>query len=142
MCNEELNDDDGKITCVECEYSYHLGTCSGLSESTFKSRNDASRRTWRCQTCRVGKSKSGQGAKSKKEPELFTILVDINRKLDSLMTLKDTVAGIALAVQTMSDKYDDVLQSLGRHEKEIGDLKKKKAGGNGKEIREDATEWA
>lgn len=41
------------------------------------------------------------------------------------MTLKNTIAGIKLAVQTMSDKYDDVLQSLGRHEKETGDLKKK-----------------
>lgn len=39
------------------------------------------------------------------------------------MALKGTTVGTELAVQKRTGKYDDIIQCIGRHEKEIGSLK-------------------
>lgn len=125
VCNDELPADDKMMTCVECEYSYHLGACSGIAESTFKSKTDISRKSWRCPTCRIAKTKSGQSVKGKKEPEFSSILVEINKKLSCLVELKDTVSEIEASIKMMSEKYDKLLESTNRHDKEITNMKKK-----------------
>lgn len=72
-----------------------------------------------------------------KEPELdlSKVLTEMNRKLgdlvtirervDSLMTIKETVINIETKVQELSDKYDHVLSEMKEQSKEILDLKKR-----------------
>lgn len=41
VCREDLPDDASYLTCSECNYGYHLGLCSGLTKTAFKSKDDA-----------------------------------------------------------------------------------------------------
>ncbi|CAN8028405.1 unnamed protein product [Ixodes persulcatus] len=122
----------------DCEYAYHLGACSVVSGSTFKSRGENAKKTWRCPTCRTSKSRGAQAqSKDKREPELYfgKLLLEMNNKLgdlvtirekvDSLMSVKDTVSNIEKKVQELSDKYDQVLAQMKEQSKEISDLKKR-----------------
>ncbi|CAN8019000.1 unnamed protein product [Ixodes persulcatus] len=138
LCNESLPDDGMFSKCCDCEYAYHLGACSGVSESTFKSRGENAKKTWRCPTCRTSKARGAQAhSKDKREPELdfgklllemnnkLGDLVTIREKVDSLMSVKDTVSNIEKRVQELSDKYDQVLAQMKEQSKEISDLKKR-----------------
>lgn len=53
------------------------------------------------------------------------LLMDMNRKLDTLLLLKETVQGIEHTVQMISDQYDDILHRLNEQENDIKDLKKR-----------------
>lgn len=122
-CNEVLPDDGSVMTCSECDFSYHLGACSGVTEASFK-KNEASRKSWRCQTCKTARLRSGQSAKQKSEvdPDVPTMLVTINKKLDDLLSLKETVNAIERSMQLISDKYDDLLKNVHQQEKNIKEL--------------------
>ncbi|KAG0438451.1 hypothetical protein HPB47_017007 [Ixodes persulcatus] len=50
-------------------------------------------------------------------------VMDMNRKLDTLLLLKETVQGIEPMVQMISDQYDDILHHLNEQENDIKDLK-------------------
>lgn len=125
-CNEEVPDSDSGLTCLECEYVYRLSPCSGITEATFRSKGSALRKSWRCSTCKTVKSRGGsQSVKEDTEPNIALMLAAINAKLDSLMTLKETVSGIEKSMQEMSDKYDEVLKDIGEQKKEMKQLKKR-----------------
>ncbi|XP_042144511.1 uncharacterized protein LOC121834791 [Ixodes scapularis] len=104
-CNEALSEKSLKMKCVECEYSYHLGACSGIQESTFKTKGESWHSAWRCQTCRISKQRSSKPKKDS-EVDVMVALAAMNKKLDSLLDLKETVNGIEQAIQMLSDKYD------------------------------------
>lgn len=129
-CNEFLPDDACALTCSECNYPYHLGACSGVSEASFKSKSDALRKSWRCATCRTAKLRSGQGSKQKIDADLDVpgMLVNINRKLDELLSLKETVNGIESSIQHMSEKYDELLASVQRQDRDIKELSRRVKG--------------
>lgn len=125
-CNREVPDIDSGLTCLECGYAYHLSPCSGISEATFKAKGSALRKIWRCPTCKVVKSRGdSQGAKEDSELNLAIMLASINGKLDSLMSLKETVSAIEKSIQVMSDKYDEVLKDLAEQKRETKHLKKR-----------------
>lgn len=126
MCCDEPIDEKNAATCSECTYLYHLGACSGVSESTYKSKGETWRNAWRCPTCRTAKSRSSQSGKQKSDDsDVTAILAGINEKLESLMALKATVSAIELSVSMMSAKYDEVLQHMRQHDTDIKDLKKR-----------------
>lgn len=151
-CSEEVEGCEPHMICSECNFIYHVGKCSGTSETQFSSMRETTKKSWRCQTCRVGRSRSGSKDKSKSQnPEsskevqtetdstqvthetktgavpsdIAAILLDIQMKLNSLLELKTTVEKIELSVQVMSDKYDTILADTTRHEADIKGIKKK-----------------
>lgn len=127
-CQESLPEEGNAMTCCECGYRYHVGNCSGVSEATFKTKGEAYRKTWRCSTCRTAKTRGGsQSDKGKKDQpvDVAALLLSINRKLDSLLPLKETVDGIEQSVQAMSEKYDEVLARLTQHDNNMKDLRKR-----------------
>lgn len=130
LCKVIVSDKDRKMVCSECEFPYHLGDCSGIAESTFKSKGDSWHKQWRCQTCRLNRQRSGQIAKQKSDFDLdpsavMMTLAAMNKKLDTLLDLKDTVDGIEHSIQMLSDKYDAVLSHMTEHDKEIKELRKR-----------------
>lgn len=126
-CKELVPEEENVMTCCECDYPYHLGNCSGISESTFRSKGEAYHKSWRCPTCRIGKTRGSQIEKPKKEQcgDVANQLLSINTKLDSLLSLRDTVSGIERAIQHMSDMYDGVLERLARQESDMNEVKMK-----------------
>lgn len=122
-CDEKLPSDGRQIKCSECEYAYHLGNCSGWSESTFKSKGEAGRKSWRCPACRNSKGKAG--GKGGMEPELVSCLAEITKRLDALAALPSQVAEIKQSIEMMSKKYDEILSKQAHHDKEICSLKRR-----------------
>lgn len=124
-CDKVFDDDENALSCSECGCVYHLGDCSGVSESTFKSKGDSYKKAWRCYNCKPGKSRGSQVSRPKPELDVASLLADINRKLESLAPLKKTIDSIEKKVQEVSDKYDAVLKNQIRHETEIKELRKR-----------------
>lgn len=115
VCGEPLPDVTKYLTCSDCGYGYHVGTCSGENTSKGKHKNCKSN-TWKCQTCLTAKSRGVQNPEKQKpeqEPQLMQEIAAINNKLaaimtihakvESLMSIKDTVDQIEKAVQLMSN---------------------------------------
>lgn len=123
-CNEALSEKSLKMKCVECEYSYHLGACSGIQESTFKTKGESWHSAWRCQTCRISKQRSSKPKKDS-DVDVMVALAAMNKKLDSLLDLKETVNGIEQAIQMLSDKYDGVISRMTQQEMDLKELKKR-----------------
>lgn len=125
-CNNNCSD-GGALSCGACDYFYHFGDCSGVAESTFKTKGESCRKAWNCPTCRAAKSRGSQSGRSKKESDdnVASILVGINEKLEKLMTLKNTVESIEQSVQLMSDQYDELLVHVRHQDKEKSQIKKR-----------------
>lgn len=123
-CNEDLPDDGRVMTCSDCSYAYHVGVCSGISESSYKSKAN---KAWRCPTCRTANQRGLQGSKQKKmlEPDIASLLTEINAKLDSLTPLKETVDSIEQSMQVLSGKYDEILEKLNKQDGEIRNLRQR-----------------
>lgn len=122
-CDECLPIDGRFLKCSDCEYAYHLGTCSGCSEATFKGKAESARRSWRCLNCRASKTK-GTG-KAAPDADLSSSLAEIVRRLDALSCLPTQVDEVKASIEMMSNKYDDILNKQAVHDKEISDLKKR-----------------
>lgn len=130
-CSTEIDKDESYLKCNECNYVYHLGKCTGIAEAQFNSMRETTKKAWRCQTCRVGRSRGASKKASSSEAadetnemsHISLALVDIQEKLATLLSLKSTVENIEQAVQLMSDKYDQILVDSARHETEIKEIK-------------------
>lgn len=136
-CNEPLPEVTKYLTCSDCGYGYHVGTCSGESTSKGKNRNSKNN-AWKCRTCLTAKSRGIQSPgtqKPEQEPHLRQELAAINKKLseimtmnakvESLMSIKDTVDQIEKSVQLMSNQYDLVLKKMDEQSKEITNLRRR-----------------
>lgn len=88
---------------------------------TLKTKGEAYRNAWKCPACRL----SQKGGKQKCGEDMSVLLANINRKLDDLLTLKETVVGIETSVQLMSDQYDSILSHMKEQDRELKDLKKR-----------------
>lgn len=137
-CNELLPADGLFASCCECGYNYHLGSCSGLSEGAFRSRGKASKKAWKCITCKTVERRGGQSTGKQKcgqDSVLAEELAAINRKLaeilpirekvEALMEIKNTINDIESSVQTMSNKYDELLNEMKGQKKDIVHLTKR-----------------
>lgn len=122
-CNQEIEEKDSLISCAECDYPYHIGTCSGVSEDS----RVVSRKTWRCQTCKTAKSRGSQSSKQNKDIDVAAMLISMNSKLDTLLNLKETVDAMEESLQHMSANYDQVLKRMCEHDEELKNLKKRVA---------------
>lgn len=57
--------------------------------------------------------------------KIATMLVEISRKLDELLPLKQTVNDIEESVSLLSTKYDKILEAVAKHNNDLKALKKK-----------------
>lgn len=119
-CQVSIPSEECTIKCCECLDLYHLGTCSGISVSSFRTKGDEHRKTWKCEKC-----VDMADAASPIEPSnpVVVLLADISRKLDELLPLKTTVHEIEKSISMMSEKYDSVLAEQARQDSEVKALK-------------------
>lgn len=112
------------MECSECSAYYHIGTvCSGISESTYQSKGKDYRKSWRCLSCRKGKAGQSSSVPKETDGKIATMLVEISRKLDELLPLKQTVNDIEESMSVLSTKYDKILETVAKHDNELKALK-------------------
>lgn len=129
-CHKTLPVNGVFARCSECGHGYHFGNCAGTDEKTYKAKN------WKCSTCRKPKvryTQNPQKGKKDQEPDVATLLTEINVKLtslatitekvDTLMIMKETIVNIEKSVQHMSDQYDEVLKHIKEQDNEIAEIK-------------------
>lgn len=129
----EDNEKESVLKCCECHFCYHLGACSGTNESTFRGKKTGCKETWKCQTCRGAKvrtrSNTDDTTNIQKQltemTRMLAVLTPLKQQVDELMTVKQTVLDIEKSMQTMSDKYDEVLKKMMEQDTEIKELKKR-----------------
>lgn len=124
-CNKPIDDADGLITCKECKYPYHLVGCSGLPESSGKTRSASARKPFTCPTCKVAFSRTGSMSEARETFNVAAAFVELTKKLDSLLPVREQVNNIELSMQTMSDHFDEIMQRLDRQDKEITQLRRR-----------------
>lgn len=129
-CCKSLSSDDDIVCCVECNYGYHLGDCSGLRTR---------RPGWKCPTCKAKANRSHTpgaaithvptdtniGEKLNEISQMLHTLLPLKDKVDELLAMKETIQNMEVSVQVMSEKYDEVLKQLDGQNKEIKDLKRR-----------------
>lgn len=122
-CEVPCEDGEG-LLCAGCNRSYHFGKCSNITKSKYKSKGEAWRKSWQCQTCKGKKSKDSQGEKPENQGvNVASLMLAVNEKLEGLMTLKTTVENIEQSVNMMSSKYDEILAHIRTQDKEVKQLK-------------------
>lgn len=134
-CHLQLPDDDKYLTCTACNYMYHLGKCSGVNASSFRSKGDALKAKWRCVTCETASKKSVSTSSEKGSSNMERMLTEINEKLSLLMPLVSKVDAltnlvakvdcIESSIKHMSEKYDEVLEKVDKQSNDVSALKKK-----------------
>lgn len=135
-CHKCIPTDSVYLSCSECNYEYHLGSCSGVTESAYKKKSSEARTSWKCPTCRTANVRGGpSNAKEKmdREIDLANEIAEIHGKLNILLTIKEkvdalegiiaTVDTIEKSVQAMSDKYDEVIAQMKKQGADIDCLK-------------------
>lgn len=115
------------MKCADCARSSHLGKkCSGVSENTFKGMSASKHEKWCCLECRGGLAKSNLDSNpttsSQSDPCSFlSELAEVNKKLDLLLSWKDTVDTIhdlhpkvdaLLSMKQVVDTMQDSLNAL------------------------------
>ncbi|KAH9378696.1 hypothetical protein HPB48_015793 [Haemaphysalis longicornis] len=136
ICSKLFDDDDFYLTCAICKNSFHIGTCSGVTDKSYRKKNKTAKESWKCGAC--ANAKNGQNDSKPAgaaEASLADEIAEINRKLsllltvksqvDSLMGIKSTVDAIAASMKEMSSKYDEVLAEMKQQTAEIVGLKKR-----------------
>lgn len=119
--------------CIECEFPYHVGKCSGLTEQAVNKKT-FDKKSWKCATCTMGALRSRQAPENQMKQiqdqltgitKSLSCLSDIKNNVDKLLSMKDTVDSIESAVEMLSSKYDEILQHMTENDKEIKDMKKR-----------------
>uniref|UniRef100_A0A6M2D2E2 Putative crack-1 is transposable element n=2 Tax=Rhipicephalus microplus TaxID=6941 RepID=A0A6M2D2E2_RHIMP len=125
-CNLLISPDEPFVECCKCENGYHFGKCAGLTEKSFKAKNEAAKKSWQCPSCR---SASGGNMCSKdsndSETEIKLALMSINQKLERLMPLTKKVESIEESLTFISTKFDEFEQKFCHQEADLKDIKKK-----------------
>lgn len=117
------------MTCCDCGYAYHVGGCSDVSKTTFKTKENAYRKAWRCSTRRSARTRGGgsHNDKGKKDQPLDIRCCKpspVHQLVDNLMFPRKTVNGIELRVQIMSEKYYEVLARLSQQDSDMKNLRR------------------
>ncbi|KAH9374524.1 hypothetical protein HPB48_017082 [Haemaphysalis longicornis] len=125
-CRLEVPDNGLYVTCSEGKFQFHLGGCSGVSEHSFTGKRNGTKKHWKCDTCR-GATPRGNGAtgKQKIDIDVASQLVELNNKLDSLLTLPSKMVDLEASVQVLSEKLDEFQARLASQEKATKKLTKR-----------------
>lgn len=126
-CELTLTVLDSTIECSDCTSKFHTGKCSGISDTTIRSKGDAYRLAWRCTSCRRQKLRvqPNKSSDDSDAQDVRQLLMTINGKLDQLLPLREVVEGIEDTLQFLSEQYDELQQRTERNENEIKELKRR-----------------
>lgn len=125
-CDVLIKENDGYLLCCECSGHVHIShTFSGVTKEKFRAKDEDFKKSWRCPSSRNAKPSSG--VTKKHDASIAIMFLDISRKLDELLPLKQTVSEIEASVKLLSAKYDDVLVNLAKYDGEIKTLTAKVA---------------
>lgn len=119
-CDFAISQDDYFAVCSECLCSYHLGPCSEIAEKTFDSRSESTKKQWRCPLYKV--------AKQKKKTVDYASVTAIAELQEKVTTMQETLTSLEASAQQVSDKYDEILNKLDRHKKEMIETKQRVEG--------------
>ncbi|KAL1481658.1 hypothetical protein MTO96_034311 [Rhipicephalus appendiculatus] len=91
-----------------------------MTEEAFATKRDAKKKNWKCEACRPASGKSNAPAADLLgDTDIKLMIVDMNRKLTSLVPLTEKVGEVERLAQLLSDKFDNIQERLDRHENEI-----------------------
>lgn len=121
-CREKLKNDDNAITCSECEFRFHGAICSGMSETTFASKRGSTKKAWKCEACKRGKGDASNGD-SNTDPDLKVLIVEMNRKLTSLLPLTEKLDAVESSIQMLHEEFATIKERLDTQDKEIKGIK-------------------
>lgn len=157
-CSKPIPPDGRHMTCTSCGHDSHLGkTCSGISEATFTAMTTEKKEKWRCKVCRTKTTRTDldvgvAGFDTSFQCDSSTLaaqILDMSRKLDSLLSLKTSVdtllelpqkvnellllrpsiqlmktavEEVQSSITFLSAKYDDMLAVATAHETAVKDL--------------------
>ncbi|XP_077501509.1 uncharacterized protein LOC144112558 [Amblyomma americanum] len=136
-CKVSLTDDKVFLTCAECKSCYHIGTCSGVAENAYKKMSQATKKAWKCPTCKATKARCSSLTSDNTEAtvdlaqeiaeirRMLAEVLTIKEKLETLETIKITVDDIEKSVELMSTKYDEVIARMEKQSADISDLGKR-----------------
>lgn len=123
-CKDLLQDNKPHLMCCECKFLFHVGACSGVSEDSFSSKRDSIKKVWKCISCKpVGKKGANTGNTDSLEMDVRTLLLEMNTKLSSLLSLPEKVDGIEKSIEMLSAEFDRFTVRLDAQEKETKQLK-------------------
>lgn len=147
---------DGQgLCCKECEQWYHLGKCSSVTKTAYKSLSQNDAKDWLCPTCRLHNRRQGTGedgptAEATSLENLFRLMNSMNEKLTNvvlkinnleqsiddqsnkndsvLIKLEEqgkTINDMEHSMELLAAKYDEILSTLGEQNRTINDLQKR-----------------
>lgn len=122
-CMKTVSDSSLVMKCSVCDKSYHLGKCSGVTEAAAKNKTEAFFATWNCPQCYSSRLR-GSG-NDRTDSDIFAVLIAIQAKLEKMESLPEKVDNIEKSISMMSDKYDEVLNVMSRHDAELKELRKR-----------------
>lgn len=122
-CRVSLDDADRVLVCSECEFVFHVGDCSAVSEKAFINKRETSLKAWKCSFCKPAGGKSQVSAANQASDNILVKLAEIDRKLSSLLELPAQVSCMEKSVQVLSDHFDAIQQRLDTHDNDIKDVK-------------------
>ncbi|CAN7951309.1 unnamed protein product [Ixodes pacificus] len=114
--------EEGLVDCTGCRHSYHFGKCAGVTKKSFSGKTEASKKTWKCPTCRSNVSRASFSDDKQPELDVKTLLTSINQKLDTLPSLTEKVDNLERSVQYMSKRFDEFEKEMKLQKTEIKDL--------------------
>lgn len=113
------------LACCECNKSYHLGKCSGLSEAQAKNKSETFFVSWKCTNCYSQRLRGQGGGKEGNDQDVRALLNTILERLEKLDNLPAQVDSIDKAISHLSDKYDEILKTMNQQDAEIKHLCKR-----------------
>jgi len=112
VCKEELPNDGAFTLCSVNACCLHF-QCAGITEKSWKSMSNPNKTKWKCPACRKTDNTEDNPVSAE---ELRKFMTSVTTKLSGLTT---TVSTVEASIKLMSSKYDEVLKTMGRHDKEI-----------------------
>lgn len=112
-CGEALPDDGHYLRCSICKNGHHL-KCTNMKETTYVRRTKQQRADWKCEKCRNDNAHNNSQNNNHHDD-----LAAINKKLDKLLLLNDTVgemrkelSGSIASQKFISKQYDDMTKHV------------------------------
>lgn len=134
-CNGDIRPEEIPLVCTICKYSYHVGKCSGITGSAFRSKGDSFKNSWKCATCQTNEKRGGASSNLSESQRFESKLNQLNANILSLLplvakvdALSEAVKGISnieASIQLLSDKYDEILEKSDSQGTEIAALRKR-----------------
>lgn len=122
-CEVVILADEPSLKCPGCSGEYHFGKCAGITQKSFKGKNNAAKKAWRCQTCRDSCSRNDSFESNESDLDIRLFLTAINEKLDNHLSLKEKVEKMEESLKFISGKFDEFQKTVCRQEAEIKEMK-------------------